>query len=290
MAEAYRVYGCLESRRAVALASVLLAKGLPVARIPETPALTLALATRAGTDQGPYLRTPDGFVLGDLHSILEYLEDVHPEPPLLPERPVRRICARLLEDWIEFWLPLWPRRDWQTIRRLGAHLAASPRLMGRIATRPDWLLAAWVEAELRVRPEADARLASLAPALLGFAVALLESEAEPIAAAPDDALPVSLLPILEEIGRDYARYLVANQSALKDGEDRVVLDLGLGKWAFPARRTCELRRAAIAEELSGMAREERTDVRRMLEPVGAWPVLTLPRILEPFDPTDPRSL
>ena len=24
--------------------------------------------------------------------------------------PVRRACARLLEDWIELWLPIWPER------------------------------------------------------------------------------------------------------------------------------------------------------------------------------------
>jgi hypothetical protein len=37
-------------------------------------------------------------------------------------------------------------------------------------------------------------------------------------------------------------------------------------------------------------RLERRDVRRVLEPVGAWHALTLPSVLSGIDPSDPRSL
>jgi len=106
----------------------------------------------------------------------------------------------------------------------------------------------------------------------------------------DDAIPISLLDLLEEIGSDYHQYLALNQAALKDRDDRVVMDLGLGKWAFPARRDCETRRLEIAEELRALGEDEKHAVRSVLEPVGAWHALTLPDLLDAMDPTDPRSL
>ena len=137
MAERYRLYGSLDSRETIVLSSVLMAKGLSAELVEEAPSLSLALEARSGEESGPYLRTPDGFVLGNLHSILNWIEAVHPDPSLLPRTPVRRICARLLEDWIEFWLPLWPRRSWDTIEALGSHLARSGCLLGTSPTRPD---------------------------------------------------------------------------------------------------------------------------------------------------------
>ena len=48
--------------------------------------------------------------------MLDWIERMHPEPRLIPTTPVRRICARVLEDWIDLWLPIWPRRSWATLR------------------------------------------------------------------------------------------------------------------------------------------------------------------------------
>jgi hypothetical protein len=81
-----------------------------------------------------------------------------------------------------------------------------------------------------------------------------------------------------------------NQAALKGREDHVLLDLGLGKRAFPVRPACEARRIEIAEEVKALEPAARLDVRRVLEPVGAWHVLTLPAVFDAIDPTDPRSL
>jgi glutathione S-transferase len=287
MAGRYRIYGRLDSRQTVMLTTVLMAKRLDAELVEETALLSLSLAARSGQEHGPYLRTPEGFVLGDLHAILEWIEALVPEPPLLPARPVRRVCARLLEDWIEFWLPLWPRRSWGPLESLDAHLESAHFLLGAAPTRPDWSLAAWLETEVLVRPHARAYLERRAPRLASLGTDLLAASPEPVR---DDVVPISLLGVLEGIARDFHVYLAANQAAIKDREDRVVLDLGMGQTAFPVRRECEARRVRIAAELEALEPSQRIAVRRLLEPVGAWHALTLPNVLESLDPEDPRDL
>ena len=46
----------------------------------------------------PVLET-DGFVLADSPKILDWLEERHPEPPLLPVEPARRAEVRVFCDW-----------------------------------------------------------------------------------------------------------------------------------------------------------------------------------------------
>jgi glutathione S-transferase len=285
----YVVYGRLDARESVSLASVLRAKGIAAELVEESPSLSLALAARAGCERGPYLRTPEGFVLGGLHAILDWLERMHPVPALMPpvRRPVRRACVRLLEDWIELWLPGWPRSSWGPLEELGRHLFAAGFLLGREPTRPDHLLAAWLETEVLVRDHARAHLARHAPRLVSLGSDLLEARHGVVA---DDAIALSLLPVLEDVSGDYHAYLRANHAALKGGRSRVMLDLGLGARAFPRRRTCEVRRIELGRELAALSPQDRRDVRSVLEPVGAWDVLTLPPAIAEIDPADPRSL
>jgi glutathione S-transferase len=283
----YTVYGDLAERETVALATTLVAKGQAVELVPESASLSLALATRAGSLSGPYLRTPQGFVLADLHAMLDWIDRMHPEPCLMPRTPVRRTCTRLLEDWIELWLPLWPRRTWTTLERVSVHLDAAGYLLGVSPCRADWLLAAWLETEVLVHDHARAHLTRNAPRLISLGNELLEtSPSEP----PDDVVPISLLPVLREIALDYHAYLVGNHRALKDQSDRVILDLGFGRRALPVRGRSEQRRVEIGRELQSLDRLERRDVRRILEPVGAWHALTLPSAISEIDPSDPRSL
>ena len=283
----YTIYGDLSGRDTVALTTTLVAKGLAVELVSESASLSLALATRAGSVSGPYLRTPEGFVLADLHAMLDWIERMHPEPPLMPPTPVRRTCARVLEDWLELWLPRWPRRSWGTLERIGVHLDAAGFLLGVSPCRADWLLAAWLETEVLVHDHARAHLARTAPRLISLGDNLLEST--PLEPA-DDVIPISLLLVLEEIALDYHVYLAGNQRALKDESDRVILDLGLGRRALPVRRRCEERRVEIGRELAALDHLERRDVQRVLEPVGAWHALTLPPVISELDPSDPRNL
>jgi len=289
----YTVYGDLENRDTVALSTILVAKGLRVEFVSETASLSLALESRAGAAAGPYLRTPEGFILSDLHAMLEWIERMHPEPRLMPPllaMPVRRSCARLLEDWFELWLPGWPRRSWATLERVGRHLEFAGFLLGSEPSRPDWLLAAWLETEVLVHDHARAHLARLAPRLVSLGRDLLAASPAERSDPADDVIPISLLVLLDEIAVDYHGYLVGNQRALKDGSDRVILDLGLGRRALPVRRRCEERRVEIALELESLDPLVRRDIRRVLEPVGAWHALTLHSVLRELDRSDPRSL
>ena len=79
------IYGDLVSRDALALVLALGAMRIPFDFVAETPALSLVLSTRSGVDAGPYLRTPEGFVLGDLAAILDHLERLHPDRPWIAE-------------------------------------------------------------------------------------------------------------------------------------------------------------------------------------------------------------
>lgn len=301
----YTVYGSLTRRHTLVLTTTLVAKGLEFDFVEESASLTLALSARSGGESGPYLRTPEGFILSDLHAILDWMERAHPNPGLFPTTPIRRTVARLCEDWLELWLPLWPRRSWATLERLGTHLQSAGFLLGPVPCRCDWLLAGWLESEVLVHKHARKHLAQNAPRLVSLGSELLEHSVggSPEAAGlrsnhggttafdtGDDVIPISFLSILEEIAADYHGYLVSNHQACKDGADRVLLDLGLGRMAMPVRRESEIRRAEIGRELRLLAPRRRRDVRQVLEPVGAWHALTLPPVLLEADPRDPRSL
>lgn len=287
MSREYRIYGSLESREAVALSSVLIAKGLSAKWIEPSAVLVLDLESRSGRATGPYLRAPDGFLLGDLHAILNWIEVAHPVPALLPETPVRHVCARMLEDWIDCWLPDWPRRSWRTLETIGAHLSTAGFLLGTSPTRPDWLLAAWLETEVLNRIDARRHLERIAPRLVSLGDDLL---AAPLKPQDDDAVPISLLPLLEEMGDDYHAFLSLNQGALKDRSPTLRMDLGLGKRTLRVSEDSERRRVEIAEWIRARPEGDRRSIRRLLEGVGAWHALTLPALPDPIDPADPRSL
>lgn len=283
----HAVYGDPAARDSIALVTALAAKGIDFEFVAETPALSLALAVRAGRAEGPYLRTPEGFVLGDLATTLDYLERIQPEPAWRPITPVRRICARLLEDWIELWLPVWPERAPAVLEGLSVHLAASGFLLGPAPCRPDGSLAAWLEADALTDPDVRDHVAKYAPQLLHHADSVRRARPQPVA---DDAIPITLLPVLTELARDYHVYLAANREATYEGDDRVEVDFGFGRTVLPAWRECEERRAAIVLEVAGLPRESRRAVRQMLEPLGAWHALTLPAAASELAAGDPRGL
>jgi glutathione S-transferase len=285
----YTIYGDLGTRQSVTLATVLHAKGVAVDFVQETASLAFALASRAGREAGPYLRTPEGFVLAELHAMLELIERVHPTPSLVPTRPVRRACARLIEDWLELWLPHWPRRSWGTLERLEAHLHSAGFLLGSRPTRADWILAGWLETEVLVHSHARSHLDRVAPRLASLGQHLLDAK-QPTEVEADDALPISLLTVLEEIARDYHSYLENNHRALKDHESHVQADPNLGLRALPVQLEAEIRRVDLGAELAALDRTARKRVTEFLEPLGAWTALTWPPALEEMDPADPRSL
>ncbi|MEZ4332001.1 MAG: hypothetical protein R3F35_09600 [Myxococcota bacterium] len=314
----HALYGEAGSHEGIVLALALAAKGLRFEGVPASPALAFALAARAGRESAAYLRTPDGCIFGDARGALDHLDRVLPGRAWRPTTPVRRVCARLLEDWIELWLPLWPECAEAMLERFAAHVARSGFLLGPTPSRPDGALAAWLETEVLCDPALHRHAVEHAPGLIGFAeavrraaavapgdavpaVAASGSRAPTVGVAPvaraaggvaaiDDAIPIGLLPILETLAADFLAYLDANREAIWDGRAELVLELDAGSTTMPAWRRFERRRAEIAGELARLGPDARRAVRQMLEPLGAWYVLTLPEVVEAPALGDPRGL
>jgi glutathione S-transferase len=88
----------------------LLEKGVPFQE--ELNWATRDEATLAASPLGkvPFLRADDGTALCESQVIMEYLEDLHPTPPLLPADPMRRAKVRELVQFIELHMELVARR------------------------------------------------------------------------------------------------------------------------------------------------------------------------------------
>lgn len=87
----------------------LLEKGLPFAE--EMNRATKDEATLADSPLGkvPFIRTPRG-ALSESQVIVEYIEDLQPEPPLLPADPFDRAKVREITTYLELHLELVARR------------------------------------------------------------------------------------------------------------------------------------------------------------------------------------
>ena len=87
----------------------LLEKGLPFAE--ELNRATKDEATLADSPLGkvPFIRTPRG-ALSESQVIVEYIEDLQPEPPLLPADPFARAKVREVATYLELHLELVARR------------------------------------------------------------------------------------------------------------------------------------------------------------------------------------
>jgi glutathione S-transferase len=80
-------------------------KGVPVDWVDHDPADRGALRALSGQELVPVAETTDG-VLTDSPVILEWLEQAHPAPPLLPADPARRAEVRIFSDWFNL---VWKR-------------------------------------------------------------------------------------------------------------------------------------------------------------------------------------
>ena len=94
----YILYGVWSSYYTGKVRSYLRKKGLPfVERLPAAPEYRAEVRARAGTHHIPVLVSPDGEVVQDSTLILDFLEERHPAEPMLPQTPVLRLAALLLE-------------------------------------------------------------------------------------------------------------------------------------------------------------------------------------------------
>lgn len=87
----------------------LLEKGIAFEEETIYPSQDEALKKDSPMGKVPFLRTPDG-VLSESQVLIEYLEDIHPQPPLYPADPFGRAKCRELIEHIELHLELPARR------------------------------------------------------------------------------------------------------------------------------------------------------------------------------------
>lgn len=96
------------------LRSYLLQKGIPFReRGPTLVEFAWTMKRRTGAAAVPVLLTHDGQWLQDTSATIDALERRFPQRPALPDTPVQRFAAYLLELWAdEFWLPVAMHARW----------------------------------------------------------------------------------------------------------------------------------------------------------------------------------
>ena len=52
----------------------------------------------------PAVELPDGRFMTDTTPMIAWLEEQHPEPPVIPRDPLQAFASRLVEDYAEEWL------------------------------------------------------------------------------------------------------------------------------------------------------------------------------------------
>jgi glutathione S-transferase len=105
-----RLYGFASSNYHNIVKLVLLEKGLPFEEITTYPPADDAYRSKNPTGKYPCLETEDGSLLGESKVILNYLEEAHPEVPLLPADPLSRARVRELMEIVDLYLELPARR------------------------------------------------------------------------------------------------------------------------------------------------------------------------------------
>jgi len=124
-------------------------KGLAIEWVDHDPGDRSALVALSGQELVPVLEDGDT-VINDSPRILEYLEERHPEPPLLPRDPARRAEVRVFCDWFNGVWKRAPNRlaaeeesaepDVALVAELGGRISASRRLFEDLLAGRDFLL------------------------------------------------------------------------------------------------------------------------------------------------------
>ena len=165
------------------LEAALRVKRIPYRRVTVTPEILLdEVLPQTGWMKVPALRRDDGEWRCDTTPLLDWLEQAHPDRPLMPVSPVARFLSRLVEDYCDEWqwrpAMLW-RWGWDdNARYLGARLGVE---LSRGTPHPAWLMGLYFRRRQQrvfvrgdgVRPHNRDAVASLYPRALQWLDALL---------------------------------------------------------------------------------------------------------------------
>lgn len=114
-----RLHGVAVSNYYNMIKQSLLEKGIPFEEVSSPPSQQAAFLARSPMGKIPCLETDDGFISESL-AIMEYLEETHPTPPLLPASPYARAKVREIMLIAELYL------DGPARRHLGHVLLGEP--------------------------------------------------------------------------------------------------------------------------------------------------------------------
>ena len=102
-------YGLALSNYSNIVKAALLEKGIAFEAITTRPSQDQEYLARSPMGKIPCIKTEEGF-LTETHPILDYLEEIQPEPRLLPTDPFRRAKVRELVQSLELYIELVARR------------------------------------------------------------------------------------------------------------------------------------------------------------------------------------
>lgn len=105
----YRLHGFEVSNYYNMVKMALIEKGLPFEEVNVRPNQEDDWLARSPMGKVPCLETEDGFLV-ETQVILDYLEEVAPQPALLPAEPFERARVRMLSRTIELYVELVARR------------------------------------------------------------------------------------------------------------------------------------------------------------------------------------
>lgn len=127
--KAYRVYLADISYFSGKLEAALRYKRIAYQRIKATPHnLVDEVYPNVGLMKVPVVQTPAGLWLKDTTPMLDWFDAEHPSRPVVPQEPVTRLLAKLLEDYADEWLwrpAMYYRWMYQADHRLLSHRIAS---------------------------------------------------------------------------------------------------------------------------------------------------------------------
>lgn len=106
-----KLHGIAISNYTDMVASALLEKGLPFESVTAMPSQDAAYLSKSPMGKIPCLETDRGF-LTETRAILDYLEESHPTPALLPTDPFDRAKVRELTQCLELYVELVTRRGY----------------------------------------------------------------------------------------------------------------------------------------------------------------------------------
>ncbi len=101
-------------------------KGIPYRFVPVNPQIARRLRKETGADQVPAVELPDGRLMTDTTPMIDWFEQQHPDPPVIPSEPLQGFVCRLLEDYAEEWL-------WRPAMHFRWHYPGDAALLSRKA-------------------------------------------------------------------------------------------------------------------------------------------------------------